>query len=165
MAEGFFFWFWDAGLAAADGAVSPGKKASRSGRAIMLELLGLTQSKSPPPGLRPSYRNPRPFGSNGMHFHTVDPSGDHERHAVGRSARAFQKSFLALVGAKAYGRRPHGPRPHVYALFVISFWPTQTGSLGRILAGRPGYGDRVNGGAPLFFFFPARTVSLQRRVF
>ena len=96
-----------------------------------------------------------------MHLHTVDPSGDHERHAVGRSARAFQNCILALVGAKAYGRRPHGPRPHVYALFVFSL--LQTGSLGRILAGRPGYGDRVNGGAPLFLFprkdrFPAKDI-------
>ena len=129
----------------------------------MLELLGLTQSKNPPPGLRPSYRNPRPFGSNGMHFHTVDPSGDHERRAVGRSAWAFQNLFSLLVGAKVSGRRPDGPRPPVYALFFLL--PRQTGSLGRILAGRPGYGDRVNGGAPLFFFFPARTVSLQKRVF
>ena len=41
MAGGIFF-FWGAGLAAADGANSPGKKASRPGRAIVLELLGLT---------------------------------------------------------------------------------------------------------------------------
>ena len=30
-----------------------------------------------------------PLGSKGMHLHRVDPSGGHERHADGRSARAF----------------------------------------------------------------------------
>ena len=97
----------------------PGKKASGPGRAIVLELLGLTQSKNPPPGLRPSYRNPRPFGSNGMHFHTFDPSGDDERRAVGRSARAFSKIVFFTgwgKGVRTSTRRspPTRLRPFVF---------------------------------------------------
>ena len=41
-----------------------------------------------------------PFVPTGCNFHTVDPSGDHDRHADGRSARACQTFLFSQVGGK-----------------------------------------------------------------
>ena len=71
----------------------------------------------------------------------------------------FKTCFLYWLGQRRQDVDQTVPAHTSTPLFFLL--PRQTGSLGRILAGRPGYGDRVNGGAPLFFFFPARTVSLK----
>ena len=78
----------------------------------------------------------------------------------------FKNCFLYWLGQRRQDVDQTVPAQTSTPFFFLL--PRQTGSLGRILAGRPGYGDRVNRGVLLFLFprkdrYPAKDSFLKER--